>query len=93
MRNNISIGLVVPFAEDKLPAEGPRMYPGVRFIAKGVGVRALTPVPRVRTVQLAPSLTLPRPKLGSTRLWHQMNRSQQQPTSDAGAGKAGLRPL
>ncbi len=38
-----SIGLVVPFAEDKVPFEGPVMYPGVRFVPRGVGVRALTP--------------------------------------------------
>ena len=43
MRHNITVGLVVPFADDKVPAEGLQMYPGVRFIAKGVGVRALTP--------------------------------------------------
>src|SRR5579862_6559931 len=43
MRNDITIGLVVPFAEDKVPFEGPLMYPGVRFIPRGVGVRALTP--------------------------------------------------
>ena len=40
MRDNITIGLVVPFADDKVPAEGLQMYPGVRFIAKGVRVRA-----------------------------------------------------
>jgi len=38
-----TIGLVVPFADDKVPFEGPIMYPGVRFIPRGVGVRALTP--------------------------------------------------
>jgi arylmalonate decarboxylase len=43
MRNDIIIGLVVPFAEDKVPFEGPLMYPGVRFIPRGVGVRNLTP--------------------------------------------------
>jgi arylmalonate decarboxylase len=43
MRDGITIGLVVPFAEDKVPFEGPLMYPGVRFIPRGVGVRALTP--------------------------------------------------
>jgi arylmalonate decarboxylase len=43
MRDNLTIGLVVPFATDKVPDEGPIMYPGVRFIPKGVGVRALTP--------------------------------------------------
>jgi arylmalonate decarboxylase len=43
MRNDITIGLVVPFAEDKVPFEGPLMYPGARFIPRGVGVRNLTP--------------------------------------------------
>jgi arylmalonate decarboxylase len=42
-RRDITIGLVVPFAADEVPAEGPIMYPGVRFIPRGVGVRALTP--------------------------------------------------
>ena len=40
---DLTIGLVVPFATDEVPFEGPLMYPGVRFIARGVGVRALTP--------------------------------------------------
>src|SRR5580700_6945126 len=43
MRSDFTIGLVVPFAEDKVPFEGPLMYPGVKFIARGVGVRNLTP--------------------------------------------------
>jgi arylmalonate decarboxylase len=43
MAKNFSIGLVVPFADDKVPGEGPVMYPNVRFVARGVGVRALTP--------------------------------------------------
>jgi arylmalonate decarboxylase len=38
-----TIGLVVPFVKDEVPFEGPIMYPGVRFIPSGVGVRALTP--------------------------------------------------
>jgi arylmalonate decarboxylase len=42
-RKDITIGLVVPFAEDKVPFEGPLMYPGVKFIPRGVGVRNLTP--------------------------------------------------
>jgi arylmalonate decarboxylase len=42
-RKDITIGLVVPFATDEVPFEGPLMYPGVRFIPRGVGVRALTP--------------------------------------------------
>jgi arylmalonate decarboxylase len=43
MRKHLRIGLVVPFATDRVPAEGPMMYPDVTFIPKGVGVRALTP--------------------------------------------------
>jgi arylmalonate decarboxylase len=41
--SDITIGLVVPFAKDEVPYEGPVMYPGVRFIPRGVGVKALTP--------------------------------------------------
>ena len=40
---DLTIGLVVPFATDDVPFEGPLMYPGVRFIPRGVGVRNLTP--------------------------------------------------
>ena len=43
MNKQLTIGLVVPFATDKVPEEGPMMYPGVKFIPRGVGVRALTP--------------------------------------------------
>ena len=43
MNKNLTIGLVVPFATDKVPDEGPMMYPGVKFIPRAVGVRALTP--------------------------------------------------
>src|ERR1700688_1983296 len=43
LTKRITIGLVVPFADDRVPAEGPVMYPGVTFVARGVGVRALTP--------------------------------------------------
>ena len=42
-RDNIGIGLVVPFATDDIPVEGVQMYPDVTFIARGVGVRSLTP--------------------------------------------------
>jgi arylmalonate decarboxylase len=42
-REHMTIGLVVPFAIDKVPVEGPMMYPGVKFIPRGVGVRSLTP--------------------------------------------------
>ena len=43
MHKQLTIGLVVPFSTDKVPDEGPVMYPGVRFIPRAVGVRALTP--------------------------------------------------
>src|SRR5580692_3073425 len=43
MQKDITIGLVVPFATDEVPFEGPLMYPGVHFIPRGVGVRNLTP--------------------------------------------------
>jgi arylmalonate decarboxylase len=43
MQKDITIGLVVPFATNEVPFEGPIMYPGVRFIPRGVGVRNLTP--------------------------------------------------
>jgi arylmalonate decarboxylase len=43
MHKHLKIGLVVPSATDRIPAEGPIMYPDVTFIPRGVGVRALTP--------------------------------------------------
>lgn len=43
MSKDATIGLIVPFADDRIPAEGPVMYPDAKFVAKGVGVRALTP--------------------------------------------------
>src|SRR5262245_40634022 len=43
MRKDFTIGLVVPFATDTVPEEGLQMYPDVRFVARGVGVRSLTP--------------------------------------------------
>jgi arylmalonate decarboxylase len=43
MSKQLTIGLVVPFSTDKVPEEGPMMYPGVKFIPRAVGVRALTP--------------------------------------------------
>ena len=39
----LTIGIVSPLSNDNLPREGPQMYPGVKFIARGVGVKALTP--------------------------------------------------
>ena len=43
MRKDCTIGLVVPFPSDTVPDEGLQMYPGVRCVARGVGVRSLTP--------------------------------------------------
>jgi len=43
MKKPVAIGLVVPFAADRVPDEGPIMYPDVRFVPRGVGVRSLTP--------------------------------------------------
>jgi arylmalonate decarboxylase len=43
MRTDFTIGLVVPFARDEVPDEGLQMYPGVRFLPRGVGVSSLTP--------------------------------------------------
>jgi arylmalonate decarboxylase len=43
MAKDVTIGLVVPQALDLVPDEGVQMYPGQRFIARGVGVRSLTP--------------------------------------------------
>jgi arylmalonate decarboxylase len=43
MSKDATIGLVVPFAEDKVPDEGRQMYPDARFVPRGVGVRSLTP--------------------------------------------------
>jgi arylmalonate decarboxylase len=43
MSKHLKIGLVVPSATDRIPPEGPIMYPDVTFIPRGVGVRALTP--------------------------------------------------
>jgi arylmalonate decarboxylase len=43
MSKGVTIGLVVPFAEDKVPDEGLQMYPQMRFVPRGVGVRSLTP--------------------------------------------------
>jgi arylmalonate decarboxylase len=43
MAKKVTMGLVVPFATDTVPEEGPIMYPRVNFIPRGVGVRSLTP--------------------------------------------------
>ena len=41
--NATVIGIVSPRSNDSVPREGPGMYPDVKFIARGVGVKALTP--------------------------------------------------
>ena len=43
MDKDVTIGLVVPFAVDEVPDEGLQMYPDVRFVQRGDGVRSLTP--------------------------------------------------
>ena len=43
MAKQHTIGLVVPFADDRVPDEGLKMYPGVTFVPRGTGVRSLTP--------------------------------------------------
>ncbi|MDB5569279.1 MAG: Arylmalonate decarboxylase [Hyphomicrobiales bacterium] len=43
MSRTPTIGLVVPWAHDKVPDEGPIMYPHARFIPRGTGVGSLTP--------------------------------------------------
>lgn len=43
MRRGLTIGLVVPTAEDTVAPQGPAMYPGVRFVACSARVNALTP--------------------------------------------------
>ena len=41
MPEHPTIGLIVPYSTDDLPPECSRMYPGVRFVARGVGVERL----------------------------------------------------
>src|SRR5215213_11824378 len=43
MGKDASIGLVVPFVDDRVSDEGLQMYPTARFVPRGVGVRSLTP--------------------------------------------------
>jgi len=43
MAVNKTIGLVVPFADDRVPNEGPIMYPQMTFVPHGTGVGSLTP--------------------------------------------------
>ena len=34
MAKNVTIGLVVPYADDRVPPEGLTMYPDVTFVAR-----------------------------------------------------------
>jgi arylmalonate decarboxylase len=43
MPKSKTIGLIMPTAADEIPAEGPAMYPAVRFIAHGIGLKSLSP--------------------------------------------------
>jgi arylmalonate decarboxylase len=43
MQDTINIGLITPQSTDRVPTEAGQMYPGINFIPKGVGVKALTP--------------------------------------------------
>ena len=43
MSKPITIGIIVPHSDDRIPPEGPQMYPGVTWISKGTGVQSLTP--------------------------------------------------
>ncbi len=43
MSKTFTIGIIVPWADDRVPADGPTMYPDVKWVPKGVGVEALTP--------------------------------------------------
>src|SRR5919199_1907893 len=42
MHSDMTIGLVVPNATDAVSPEGLKLYPDVRFVARGVGVKGLT---------------------------------------------------
>lgn len=43
MAKEIRIGIIVPHADDRIPPEGPIMYPDVEWVSKGTGVQSLTP--------------------------------------------------
>lgn len=43
MPKQATIGIIVPHSDDRIPPEGPVMYPDVKWVSKGTGVRSLTP--------------------------------------------------
>lgn len=43
MSKPVRIGIIVPHSDNRVPAEGPQMYPGVEWVSKGTGVQSLTP--------------------------------------------------
>lgn len=43
MAKTTRIGIIVPHADNRVPPEGPVMYPDVEWVSKGTGVQSLTP--------------------------------------------------
>lgn len=43
MGKQTTIGIIVPHSDDRIPPEGPLMYPDVTWVSKGTGVQSLTP--------------------------------------------------
>ena len=43
MSRQTTIGIIVPHSDDRVPPEGPIMYPDVTWVSKGTGVQSLTP--------------------------------------------------
>ncbi len=43
MAKRIRIGIIVPHLDNRVPAEGPVMYPDVEWVSRGTGVQSLTP--------------------------------------------------
>ena len=43
MASPVTIGIIVPHSDNRIPPEGPQMYPDVTWISKGTGVQSLTP--------------------------------------------------
>ena len=43
MAKSTRIGIIVPHSDNRVPPEGPVMYPDVEWVSKGTGVQSLTP--------------------------------------------------
>ena len=39
----LTVGLIVPPSHGRVPSDGPRLYPGVRFVARGLGLPEVSP--------------------------------------------------